>query len=416
MIYWRLLQESIRFAIHALVVNKLRTLLSLLGITIGIYAIIMIYSVVDSLEYTVRKSVAGLGEKVVYVQKWNWGPEEGSETYAWWKYFNRPEPSYKEYKALESKVPSAEHIAFTYSKPATLRYFNNQASNTPIIAVTHNYLDIWDYVLQDGRYFSELESQSGRPVCVLGFAVADGLFPNEDPIGKEVRALGRKFKVIGIFESQGDDLFGNSTDENVYIPVEYARKIFPDNVSGSAILAKAKTETGIAPMIDELRATLRGLRRLKPGDADSFSFNRMSMVTQALDGVFLIIKLAGIVIGGFSILVGGFGIANIMFVSVRERTSQIGIQKALGARNNFILLQFLVESVALCLIGGLIGLILVYLSLLVASNLIDFYIFLSVQNIIRAIVISVVIGLISGIFPAYFASQMQPVDAIRSGQ
>jgi putative ABC transport system permease protein len=270
--------------------------------------------------------------------------------------------------------------------------------------------------LQDGRYFSELESQSGRPVCVLGFAVADGLFPNEDPIGKEVRALGRKFKVIGIFESQGDDLFGNSTDENVYIPVEYARKIFPDNVSGSAILAKAKTETGIAPMIDELRATLRGLRRLKPGDADSFSFNRMSMVTQALDGVFLIIKLAGIVIGGFSILVGGFGIANIMFVSVRERTSQIGIQKALGARNNFILLQFLVESVVLCLIGGIIGLILVYLSLLVASNLIDFYIFLSVQNIIRAIVISVVIGLISGIFPAYFASQMQPVDAIRSGQ
>ncbi len=416
MIYWRLFQESIKFALHALVVNKLRTLLSLLGITIGIFAIIVVFAVVDSLEYTIRKSVSGLGDRVVYVQKWAWGPEEGAETYAWWKYFNRPEPSYREFRRLQQNNQSAEYLAYMFASPATVKYRSNSVANAQVNAVSHDFQEIWQNDIGEGRYFSELESSSGRPVALVGLNVADGLFPNEDPIGKEIRIWsGRKVRIIGVYAKKGTDLFGNSPDDQVFVPVEFGRQIFPDRYQGSTILAKASSLEKIDPMIQEVRSGMRSLRRLKPGTPDSFSFNRISLVSNALDSLFVTLRIAGIFIGGFSILVGGFGIANIMFVSVKERTNQIGIQKALGARNYFILLQFLFESVFLCLLGGAIGLALVFFTLEFAAKALDFDIFLSAGNVVQGIIISVVIGLISGIFPAYFASRLQPVDAIRSG-
>jgi putative ABC transport system permease protein len=416
MIYWRLFQESVKFALHALVVNKLRTMLSLLGITIGIFAIIIVFAVVDSLEYTIRKSISGLGDRVVYVQKWSWGPEDGAETYAWWKYFNRPEPSYREFRRLQQNAQQSAVLAYMFTSTATVKYRANNVSNAAVNAVSHDFQEVWQNDIGDGRYFSELESSSGRPVAIIGFNVADGLFQNEDPLGKDIRIWGgRKARVIGVYAKKGEDIFGSSPDDQVFVPLEFARQIFPDRYPGSTILAKAHTIEGIDPMIQEVRSGLRSMRKLKPGTPDSFSFNRISLVSNSLDSFFITLRIAGIFIGGFSILVGGFGIANIMFVSVKERTNQIGIQKALGAKNYFILLQFLFESVFLCLLGGIIGLILVFFTLEFAAKALEFDIFLSAANVLQGVVISVVIGLISGIFPAFFAARMQPVDAIRSG-
>lgn len=416
MIYWRLFQESVKFALHALVVNKLRTMLSLLGITIGIFAIIIVFAVVDSLEYTIRKSISGLGDRVVYVQKWSWGPEDGAETYAWWKYFNRPEPSYREFRRLQQNNQQADVLAYMFASAATVKYRANSVANAQVNAVSHDFQEIWQNEIGDGRYFSELESSSGRPVAVIGHTVADGLFPNDDPLGKDIRIYGgRKARVIGVYAKKGTDIFGSSPDDQVFVPLEFARQIFPDRYPGATILAKAPTIAGIDPMIQEVRSGLRSLRKLKPGTPDSFSFNRISLVSNSIDALFVTLRIAGIFIGGFSILVGGFGIANIMFVSVKERTNQIGIQKALGAKNFFIMLQFLFESVFLCLLGGLIGLFLVFVTLEFAAKALDFDIFLSANNVLQGVVISVVIGIISGIFPAFFAARMQPVDAIRSG-
>jgi putative ABC transport system permease protein len=416
MLILRLIRESFLFALQSLLANKLRTMLSLLGITIGIFAIIMIFSVVDSLEYAIRKSVSGLGDRVVYVQKWPWGPEEGAENYAWWKFFNRPEPNYREFKRLQQVIQDTEALAFMFSKSGTMKYGNNLAEQVMVSAVSDQFQEVWLYPIREGRYFSEIESQSGRPVVLLGASLADGLFPNEYPIGKSVKLWGRPFTVIGVYEAQGSSLLGNSPDQNAYIPLEYGRRLYSDQISGTVILAKAKSTDDMDLLVDELRAGLRAYRRIKPGLPDTFSFNRISLVAKALDDLFSRVRLAGLLIGGFSILVGGFGIANIMFVSVKERTSQIGIQKALGAKNYFILLQFLTEAVVLSLIGGLIGLLLVYGLLRVAATSLEFDIFLSASNIAQGVWISVLIGLISGIFPALSAARMAPVDAIRSGQ
>jgi putative ABC transport system permease protein len=413
MIILRLIKESIVMAFHALVANKLRTILSLLGITIGIFAIILIFSVVDSLEYTIRKSVAGLGDRVVYIQKWPWGPEEGSEGYAWWKYFNRPEPSYQEFKFLQQQLREVEALAIMQSKTATVKYLNNVVSGTNVQGVSSQFQEIWLYPVSEGRYFSEVESQTGRSVCLLGGAVAEGLFPNEDPIGKSIRIWSRPYTVIGVYEAQGSSLLGNSPDQNIFIPIENARKIFSSQMVGSTILAKAQSTDQLDRLVDELRGGMRAVRRLKPGAADTFSFNRVSLVAKALDSLFVQLRFAGLLIGGFSILVGGFGIANIMFVSVRERTSQIGIQKALGAKNHFILLQFLTEAVVLCLIGGLLGLFMVFGVIKIIVSTFDFDLFLSAKNINQGIWISVIIGLVSGVFPALSAARLNPVDAIR---
>ncbi len=415
MIFFRIFKESFYFALHALAVNKLRTILSLLGVTIGIFTIITVFTVVDSLESSIREGISELGSNVIYIQKMPWGAEGGE--YKWWKYFQRPEPAYRELQLLQKRVGSASAMAFAFDIRATLKYSGNSVDNTIVIPASHEYYDIWPYDFQDGRYFSELESKSGAPIAVIGSDIAEGLFGYQNAVGKEIKVLGRKVKVIGVFEKQGKSLVGANVDETMLIPMNFARTLMNvNNQENAFIMAAARPGVEMSAMKDELRGVMRSIRRLKPKADDNFALNEISVISNGLDMMFKIIGGAGAVIGGFSILVGGFGIANIMFVSVRERTNQIGIQKSLGAKNYFILLQFLLESVVLCLVGGTIGLLAVFLLVSLLGGSINFSLALTFGNIIWGLGISVVIGVISGFVPARVASRLNPIDAIRSGQ
>jgi putative ABC transport system permease protein len=414
MIFFRILKESFQFALHALSVNVLRTVLSLLGISIGIFTIVSVFTAVDSLENSIRSSVASLGSDVVYVQKWPWG---GGPDMPWWKYFQRPEPSFKELEPLRKQTNTVEHLAFAFGLSNTVKHRQNSVENTTILPVSHEYQDIWNFDIAQGRYFTLLESTVGSPVAVIGYDIAEGLFGTDSVIGQDIKLMGRKLKIIGVLAKQGSSIVGLDNDITVIIPMMFARSMMSlEDKNGAFIMAKAKQGVEISEMKDDLKGAMRNIRRLKPRADDNFSLNEVSIISSGLDVLFGILGTAGWVIGGFSILVGGFGIANIMFVSVKERTNQIGIQMSLGAKNYFILLQFLLESVVLCILGGIIGLIFIYFLTLGIREFSNFEMVLSFSNIVSGILISIVIGLISGIVPAYFASRLNPVDAIRSGQ
>lgn len=409
-----LLKESIIFAWQALVSNKLRTLLSLLGITIGIFAIITVFTIVDSLERNIRGSVQSLGDNVVYIMKWPW---DFGNDYPWWKYMNRPVPAYKEMDEVRRKTKSAEVVAFRIGSRKVLKHNNNTVENGIVSGWSYDYGQIKTFELNDGRYFREDECDGGYNVAILGHAIADGLFPNfENPIGKTIKVAGRNCKVIGLFKKEGESMLGNSMDNQVVVPYNFAR-LFMDVKSENNdpfIAVKAKPNVTNAQLKEELMGVMRGVRGLKPLADDDFALNETNLLSKGFDSMFDGIGIAGAIIGGFSILVGGFGIANIMFVSVRERTNIIGIQKSLGAKNYFILSQFLFEAVFLSLLGGIIGLALIYLLTFFAGDMIDMEITLTRSNIILGLTISVLIGVISGFVPAYGASQLDPVEAIRT--
>jgi putative ABC transport system permease protein len=246
--------------------------------------------------------------------------------------------------------------------------------------------------------------------------IAEGLFPNENPVGQFIKIKGLPLTVIGVFKRQGESLLGNTTDTEVLIPLNYMRNLIDvrNERFDPFIMVKAKAGITNDELIDELRGIMRSVRKVKPTEVDDFALNQTSLISKGFDGLFDVVGTAGWLIGGFSILVGGFGIANIMFVSVKERTSLIGIQKALGAKNYFILLQFLVESVVLCLIGGIIGLLMIYGVTIGVSKAFDMEVELFNSNIILGLTISILIGIISGFIPAYSASQLDPVEAIRA--
>ena len=396
-------------------VNKLRTILSLLGITIGIFAIISVFTVVDSMENEIKSSIESLGNNVLFVQKWPWS--FGSD-YAWWKYMNRPVPKLDDMDAIKKKSNGAEAVSFLASTSKTVEHLNSSIEGISILAVSQDYEKCMAVDISDGRYFSELELMGGKNVAIIGSYIAENLYANTDPIGKDIKIFGRKLKIIGTLKKKGENMFGDNSDKETILPINFVRN-FLDIRSDAAdplVIVKARNGVSNEELKDELIGIIRSEHRLKPLAEDDFAINETSLLTQGFEGLFSVISVVGWLIGGFSILVGGFGIANIMFVSVKERTSIIGIQKSLGAKRYFILFEFLFEAIILSLIGGIVGLLIVFAGTQIVSVFFDLKFTLGLGNIMMGIITSGVIGIIAGFIPAWTASRLNPVEAIRANQ
>ncbi|PTS92936.1 ABC transporter permease [Flavobacterium sp. HMWF030] len=413
LVYLRLLKESFRFAINALRNNKLRTLLSLLGVTIGIFSIIAVLAAVDSLDRKISKDLSSLDKNTIYLMKFCFGPSEIPQ----WKREQFPNVKYDEYIALKNSLNNTEQVAYQlFVNHESLKYDSKTVSDVNIIPSSNEMVDIDGLSFFKGRFYNESESNSGSAVIVLGYDIAEGLFGTSDPIGKNIRLYGQRFTVIGVIEKQGAGFFGDSNDTSAYIPANFLRKMYGDSDSMTPVIV-IKPEKGVdmEAYKAQVGQKLRAVRGMKAGEMDNFFVNVLSGFTDFIDGILGTLRMGGIGISFFSFLVGGFGVANIMFVSVKERTNLIGIQKSLGAKNRFILFQFLFEAVILCLIGGIIGLVIVWLLSILLTNLLDFEFVLSFWNIIIGGGLSMFVGLISGILPAISAARLDPVEAIRTG-
>jgi len=408
----KMFRESFLFAFGSVTVNKLRTFLSLFGITIGIVSIISVFTVFDWMENSIRDSIASLGDNTIYVEKWPWASDANIK---WWDMIKWPPPSVDDYEALIKRSSSAQALCYTVGSSEPVKFRGNMIDETWIMAATHDFENVRSFEIEKGRYFTQSESSSGKPVAIIGSEVAKRLFDRVDPVGKEISIGKYKAQVIGVFKKEGKGgISDNGMDEGVLVPLDFSRQFvnFRNPFLNSDIMIRGKDGVSVQQLSDEVIMILRAARRIGPGEENNFSINQASQITGTLEPVFRGINIAGWIIGGFSILVGGFGIANIMFVSVRERTSIIGIQMALGAKRRWILTQFLTESVLLSVTGGILGLIIVFIGTLFVNYFYTLGMYLTAGNIILAVVISATIGIIAGFAPASAASRMNPVEAI----
>jgi putative ABC transport system permease protein len=414
LVYLRLLKESFSFAMNALRNNKLRTLLSLLGVTIGIFSIIAVLAAVDSLDRKITKDLSSLDKNTIYLMKFSFGPSDIPQ----WKREQFPNVEYDEYTYMKGAMTNTAQMGYQiFTKRESIKYDSKTVSDVNVVPVSHEFIDIQGLEFEKGRFYTESEANSGSTVIVLGDEIAKQLFENFDPIGKNVRLYGKRFTVIGVLKKEGAGLFGDSNDTTVFIPVNFVRQLYGDSNTTSTNVIILKPEKGIdmEAYKGEISQKLRSYRGLKSGEIDNFFINVFSGFTDFIDNILGQMNVVGWIISGFSLLVGGFGIANIMFVSVKERTNLIGIQKSLGAKNRFILFQFLFEAIILSVIGGIIGLLLVWIISVVLTKVVDFEFVLGIGNVLLGTGLAAFIGLISGILPAIAASKLDPVEAIRTG-
>lgn len=413
-IYLRVIKESFAFALNALRNNKLRTFLSLLGVTIGIFSIIAVLAAVDSLERNIKEGLSGLDANTMYLTKFSFGPTEVPR----WQRDNFPQTDYNDFDFVRRNIPNIGAVAFAIlGGNESVRYEGQTVTNVGVTAVSSGIYDIEDFKIEQGRFYTEAESETGSPVIVLGHSIAENLFKNINPVGQEVRVYGRKLLVIGVLKKYGSGLF-DTPDEKAYVPVNFVRQFKSGGAFGlpGAIILKPAKDADLNAFEAILVQNFRIFRGLKPDEPNNFFINKISGFAALIDGIIGTMNFVGWLISGFSLLVGGFGIANIMFVSVKERTNIIGIQKSLGAKNKFILLQFLFEAVILALVGGIIGLIFVWIATLVISQFSgEFQFVLSFWNMVIGFSLSSIIGLVAGIIPAISASKLDPVEAIRTG-
>lgn len=415
LVYFRLLNESFSFAFNALRNNKLRTFLSLLGVTIGIFSIIAVLAAVDSLDKNIKSQLSSLDSNTMYLANFSFGPTEVPR----WKREQFDNIDYNEYNYIKDNLSGAEHVVYQlFVRSESVRYESEVVSNVNTVVASHQFADVQTLEFAKGRFYNESESNSGKAVVVIGDEIAKSLFGEFEAIGKKVRIYGQKFTVIGVVKKEGSGLFGESNDVSIFLPANFIRNRYGDNNKNisNLIVIKPRSEKDVEELKSEIIQVMRYRRGLKPDEIDTFFISVVSGLQDVIDGIITTMNLIGWIISGFSLLVGGFGIANIMFVSVKERTNLIGIQKSLGAKNKFILFQFLFEAVILAVVGGLVGLLFVWFGTLVASNLTDDFEFvLSAKNMFLGFSISSFIGLISGVVPALQASRLDPVEAIRTG-
>ena len=407
-----IISSSFKMAMQELWKNKLRTFLSLFGITIGIFCIIGVLATVNSLEHNIQNEVKAMGSNSIYIDKWEWG---GGPDYPWWKYVNRPSPKYEEMKSIKERTASAKYVAFKIDANDDVEFGGNVLSNVNMYGISEDFDNIQPVEIQYGRYISDAEFDRGTNAAVIGNEIAQKLFGSADvATGKEVVTRGRKLLVIGVIKKQGTQMMGGwEFDKSMIIAYKFARTIINERRANPFIMVKGQDNLTSKALKDDLSGTMRAIHRLSPVKEPDFALNDINDFSQAISDAFVGLNIGGAVIGGISLIVGLFGVANIMFVTVRERRGQIGIKKALGAKRRVILSEFLLESAFLCIVGGLIGLILVYIYTLILTHVLDFPVYLSTANMVWAFLISLAVGVIAGFIPAYKAARLDPVVAIR---
>jgi len=408
-----ILWNSFKMALQELKVNKLRTFLSLFGITIGIFCIIGVLATIDSLKSKINNDLSGLGNNTIFIDKWDYN---GGPDYPWWKFVKRPSMKVDEMDYIQKRSNLASNIAFFVSNTASFTYEENQLKGVNLYGITNDFNKIQTFNVKHGRYFSETDFNRGVPYCVIGYQVAQELYGKpEKAIDKTISYGGRRLLVIGVIEKQGSSMIGGfDYDKTAIVPYYYFASVFnPDN-NNPYIMVQAKPGIPSKALQDELNGIMRQLRKLSPTQEDNFTCNDVAQFKDQIESVFGAINQGGWAIAGLSLLVGAFGVANIMFVTVRERTSQIGLKKAIGAKSSTILYEFLLESAFLCIIGGLVGLMLVWLLTMALGAVLPFPIFIAPSIVILALSICIILGMISGIIPASIAAKMNPVEAIRT--
>ncbi len=414
--FWKIIYESIIQAGQQLWGNRLRTFLSLLGITIGIFCIIGVLSAVDSLEDNIQGSLAKLGDDVVYIQKFSWASDPNQN---WWRYVKRPNVNYEDYESIKKRSDFAEIVGYwTGIGQRTVKYRSNSVEGSYLFTQTYEVAELLSTEIERGRYFTPSEYALGANKCIIGAEVAENLFGSIDPLGKEIKVAGHKLEVIGVVKKSGDDILQVSNfDPVVMVGFELGRKMANLNRKAgsfdSTIGVKPKAGIPVEELKGEVTGILRANRRISPLEEDNFSLNQLSILSNVLSSFFNVLNLLGLVIGAFAIFVGMFSVANIMFVSVKERTRIIGVKKAIGAKRWVILAEFLIESVILCILGGIVGLLLILVILSILTQAIDFDLHLSWSNVVFGLSLSAIIGVIAGMIPATQASGMDPVEAMR---
>lgn len=407
-----IIRNSLRLTFQELKVNKLRTALSLTGVAFGIFCIIGVLATVNSLERNIQNEVKSLGSNTIYIDKWDYsgGPDQPI-----WKFRARPTPKYEEAGMVKERAVLLDDISYLMQTGGGISYKDDLIPSATIYGILEAQMTIQPLSFDQGRFFSSSEFAAGTNVCLIGFANAETLFGStERALGKHIDIKGKKAIIVGVIKKEGKNFIGWDYDNCIMMPYKFCKQLFQEEYTNPILIAKGKDGVSTSALMDELKGIMRQIRRLSPTQEDNFSLNSVEAFSKAITGFFSVLNIVGAIIGGISLVVGLFGIANIMFVTVKERTGMIGLKKAVGAKKSSILFEFLMEAVILCLIGGSFGLFFVYIGTIISSNALDFPIYISIPMLIVTISICVVVGIIAGIFPASRAAKMDPVTAIRS--
>jgi len=407
-----IIRNSLKLTFQELRVNKLRTALSLTGVALGIFCIIGVLATVGSLERNIQNEVKSLGSNTIYIDKWDYsgGPDQPI-----WKFRARPTPKFEEADMVRKRAVLLDDISYLMQTQTNISHKDDLLQSVSVYGINEAQMVIQPLSFDQGRFFSASEFNAGSNVCLIGFTNAEVLFGStERALGKHIDIKGKKAIIVGVIKKEGKNMIGWDYDNCIMIPYKFCKQLFDENNSNPILIAKGKDGVTPAALMDELKGIMRQIRRLSPTQEDNFSLNSVEAFSKAITGFFATVNVVGAIIGGISLIVGLFGIANIMFVTVRERTSIIGLKKAIGAKKGSILFEFLMEATILCILGGAMGLFFVWILTLVLSGPLDFPVYISIPMLIATIIICVAVGILAGIIPASQAAKMDPVAAIRS--
>jgi putative ABC transport system permease protein len=406
--------SSFKMAVEEFRSNKLRTLLSLSGVAFGIFCIISVLTTIGSLEEAIQKDIKTLGSNTVYIDKWEY---KGGPDFPWWKYINRPTPTFDEIALIRQKVPAVQHAAFESELVDNVEFENSLISNVRYYGVSQEFFDIQTVDLFMGRSLQQRDFDQASNSILIGNTVATELFGKpENALDKQVKLKGGNIGVVvGIVKKQGKSIMEMwQFDDGIILPSNSLTRMIPEKSANPKIIVQGRADVPMEMLLDELEGAMRSLRKLKPSQENNFSLNDIDSFSKFISELSSNVNKGGWAIAALSLVVGMFGVANIMFVTVKERTSQIGLKKALGAKRSTILTEFLLESAFLCILGGLIGLLLVFILTVIFSSMMGFQIFISPDIMALAVGICIVVGVVAGIIPASIAARMDPVVAIRS--